>query len=166
MDQTQYSQGNTGGCQILAKPWQATLECCQDCYLSNTRDLGLMYQRNGTGKLYLEGWFDVDWASNLDERCSIVAYAFTISRTALTWSCKLLPTICLSSAEPKYGALSWERKELVSIRMTMLDIGQKQDGPMLLNSESQSAIALASITHFYSRTRHITVAQHFTKYLV
>lgn len=135
-------------------------------YLSNTRDLGLMYQKNGTGRLHLEGWADADWASDLDERRSTAAYVFTIGGTAVTWSCKLLPTVCLSSVESEYSALSRAGKEAISLRLTMADIRQKQEGPMLLNSDSQSTIALASSTRFHSRTRHIAVAQHFIRHLV
>lgn len=144
--------------------WNAVKRIYQ--YLLSTRDYGLVYHGSGTGKLSVVGWSDADWASDPDERRSIAAFVFTINGTAITWNCKLLPTICLSSAESEYGALSRAGKELVSIRITLSDVGQSMDEPMLINSDSQSVIALASSSRFHSRTRHIGVAQHFIRQLI
>lgn len=91
---------------------------------------------------------------------------FTLNGTAVAWSCKALPTVCLSSAELEYGVLSRAGKEVVSSRLTLADLKQLQTGPTLLYSDSQSAIALASGTKFHSRTRHIEVAQHFIRHLI
>lgn len=135
-------------------------------YLAGTKDLGLVYYGSGTGKLYLEGWVDADWAADVDDRKSTAAYVFTLNDTAVTWSCKLLPTTCLSSAESEYAALSRAGKECISARVTLTNLKQAQELPLRLNSDSQSAIALASSEKFHSRTRHIEVAQHFIRHLV
>lgn len=112
------------------------------------------------------GWSDADWVSDPDERRSVAAFVFTVNGTAITWNCKLLPTICLSSAESEYSAPSRAGKELVSIRVTLADVGQQTSEPTLIFSDSQSAIALARSSRFHSRTRHIGVAQHFIRQLI
>lgn len=134
--------------------------------LIHTRNFGLTYKGDRTGKLNLVGWSDADWAADLDQRRSIAAYVFIVNGTAITWSCKLLPTICLSTAESEYGALSRTGKEVISACVTLADIGQVQTEATLLCSDSQSAIALASNSRFNSRTRHIEVSQHFARHLI
>lgn len=135
------------------------------CYLNGTKGLGLTYQRSRKGRLTLEGWSDADWAANLDTRKSIAAYVFTLVGAAVSWSCKLLPTICLSFTESEYGALTRAGKEAVSGRATLKDLNQKQEKPTCIYCDNQSAIALTHNPRFHERTRHIEVAHHFIRHL-
>lgn len=139
--------------------WQAVKRVYR--YLNGTKEYGITYQRSGKDRLQLCGWSDADWAADSDSRRSIATYAFTVAGAAVSWSCKLLPTMCLSSTESEYGAVTRAGREAVSARATLKDIGQQQSEPTLLLCDNQSAIALTLNPRFHARTRHIEVAHHF-----
>lgn len=136
------------------------------CYLDGTADHGLTFTSSGTGRLKLVAWIDADWASDLDNRKSVAAFVLTLNGTIVSWSSKQLTTICLSTAESEYGALSGTGREVLAARATLHDLKQIQDAPTLINCDSQAAIALASNARFHARTRHIEVAPHFIRELI
>lgn len=113
------------------KHWQALKRIYR--YLSGTRSYGLTYNASGNNKLTLTGWTDADWAANLDSRKSVGAYIFTLNGAAASWSSKLLPTVCLSSTESEYAALTRAGKEAVACRATLKDVLQAQVLPTTVN---------------------------------
>lgn len=88
-----------------------------------------------------------------------------LAGAAVSWSCKLLPTICLSSTESEYGALTRAGKEAVSGKATLKDLNQRQQRPTRIHCDNQSAIALTHNPRFHACTRHIEVAHHFIRHL-
>lgn len=146
------------------KHWQAVKRIYR--YLSGTRRYGLTFTASGNKRLTLTGWTDADWAANPDSRKSIAAYVFTLNGAAVSWSSKLLPTVCLSSTESEYGALTRAGKEAVACRATLKDVSQTQVQPTTVNCDNQSAISLCYNVRFHARTRHIEVAHHFIRHLV
>lgn len=133
--------------------------------LNDTLDYGLTYASTRTGRLLSEAWSDADWASDLDSRRSVAAFVLTVSKAAMSWSSKQLPTICLSSAESEYGALSRAGREVLATRSTLCDLNQEQSTSTLISCDSQAAIALAKSARFHVRTQHIEVAFHFIREL-
>lgn len=146
------------------KHWSAVKRIYR--YLSGTKKHGLVYQGTGTSRLSLIGWSDADWAADVDQRQSVAAFVCTINGVAVSWACKLMPTVCLSSTESEYGALTRAGKEAVSARVTMKDLHKFEEGPTRVYSDSQSAIALSLNARFHARTRHIEVSHHFIHHLV
>lgn len=134
-------------------------------YLAGTRNHGITYRASGRKKLLLEGWSNADWAANPDSRRSMAAYIFTLGGPAVTWSTKLLPTICLSSTKSEYGSLTGAGKEAIAGRATLSDLEQKQSSSTELYCDNQSAIALSKNARFHACTRHIEVAHHFIQHL-
>lgn len=84
----------------------------------------------------------------------------------MSWSSKLLPTICLSLTESEYGALTRAGQEAVSDRATLSDLQEAQEKPTTIHCNNQSAIALTWIDRFHARNRHIDVAYHYIRHLV
>ena len=72
-------------------------------YLHGTCDYGILYI--DTSDVTLAGFSDFDWAGNLDDRRSIMGYAFSIGSGVITWSSKKQSTVSLSSAEAEYQAV-------------------------------------------------------------
>ena len=83
--------------QLLAKPcethWKAAKQVLR--YLTGTVNFGLLY--TDVYDVQLGGYFDSDWAENLDDRKSTSGYAFDIGLGAVSWSNKKQPTVSLSS---------------------------------------------------------------------
>lgn len=96
---------------------------------------------------------------------SIAAYVFTLGGSAVTWSTKLLPTICLASTESEYGSLTRAGKEAVAGPLTLSDLEQKQSRPTKTYCDNQYAIALSRNARLHVRTRHVEVAHHFIRHL-
>lgn len=135
-------------------------------YLAGTKYHGIIYRKSGKGRLELIGWSDADWAADVDNRRRIAAYVFTVGGVAITWLCKLLPTVCLSSTESEYSALTRAGKEAISARYSLSDLNQDVSKPTSIMCDNQSAIALTQNTKFHARTCHIEVAHHFIRDLV
>ena len=72
-------------------------------YLCGTSDYGILY--TDTSDVTLAGFLDSDCACNLDDRRSIIGYAFNIGSGVITWSRKKQSIVALSSAKAEYQAL-------------------------------------------------------------
>lgn len=112
------------------------------------------------------GWSDADWAANPDTKCRVASYVFMVAGAAVSWSVKLLPTVCLSSIESEYSSLTRAGKEAIAARSALSDLNQKQDKPTIVFCDNMSPIALTLTAKFHSRTGHIDVAHHFIRHLV
>ena len=111
----------------------------------------------------LTGYFDSDWAENLDDIKSTSGYVFNIGTGVVSWSSKKQPTISLSSIEAKYKALCNATCEVVWLRRILEYIGNKQIGPTILKCDNQSSIKLTHDSIYHARTKHIEIQHHFVR---
>ena len=72
----------------LQTHWHAGLRILQ--YLKSTLGLGILYTMDHdiSEAVALFGWTDLDWASDVDSRCSTTSYCLTLSLGAISWSSK------------------------------------------------------------------------------
>ena len=120
---------------------------------------------------------DADWAGDKDNRRSTGAYVCTIStcktnsaHTAISWSSKQQATVALSSTEAEYMALTQACKEAIWVRRFLSEIVAITNGnisshtpPITIFADNQGSIALAKNPEFHSRTKHISIQQHFVR---
>ena len=85
---------------------------------------------------------------------------------AVSWSSKRQDTISLSTTEAEYIALSHAAKEAIWIRNFISEIFGSVTEPILINSDNQSAIALAKDDRYHARTKHIDIRYHFIRYVI
>ena len=64
---------------------------------------------------------------------------------------------CQSSAEAEYGAVALGCCELLWLRILLEELGFKQGNPMILYSDSTSAIKLANNPVYHEKTKHVEV---------
>src|ERR1700678_2962076 len=57
-------------------------------------------------------------------------------------------------------------KEAIWLRRLIGEVFKPIDGPTVLFSDSQSAIALAKDGHYHARTKHIDIRYHFIRYII
>ncbi len=129
-------------------------------YLSSTRDLKLVYNRNSKCN-NKSGYSDSDWAGDPRDHRSISGYIFIMAGAAVSWSSKKQPSVALSSTKGEYMAMMHASKEAIWIQPFLHDIHFPLSDPTMLLVDNQGAIALASNPTFHAQMKHISVHHHF-----
>ncbi|XP_031277188.1 secreted RxLR effector protein 161-like [Pistacia vera] len=92
--------------QFLKAPivnhWQACKHVLR--YVQGPLHHGLTFTKSDT--LQLEGYADVDWASNISDRKSTSGYCIFLGSNLVQWSSKKQAVVVLSSARAEYRALA------------------------------------------------------------
>ena len=68
-------------------------------YIKGIIDVGLVFEKNSTGKQDCIGYVDSDYASDLDKLRSITGYVFILSQAPVSWRSILQSTVALSTTE-------------------------------------------------------------------
>ena len=89
-----------------------------------------------------DGFTDSDWAADLDNRKSTGAYLFMLDGASCSWKVKLSPTVCLSTQQADYYALSEGTKEALNLRFLLRDLGFGQSLPTTLFCDNEGAITM------------------------
>lgn len=131
-------------------------------YIKGTRSYGTTYRRSNA-PFELLGYSDSDWAADIHTRKSLGAYLFLIAGGPFSWACKRNQTICLSSTEAEYKALSAAAREAVWDRRCLMDMGQEQRQPTTILCDNMGAIALAGNPVFHGRSKHIEIYHHYVR---
>jgi hypothetical protein len=126
-------------------------------YLSATTSQRIIYQCGLPTSSTLQGFVDVDWASNINDRKSMSSFIFMLAGAAISWSCKKQGVTALSSTEAEYIAAVHAAKEAIWLRHLLTELGLNLDKPTTLHINNQSAIAIAHNPKFHDRTKHIKV---------
>jgi len=63
--------------------------------------------------LELQGYVDVDLASDIDSRKSTTRFVFTLGGAAISWSSNLQKIVALSTTKTKYVAVTEATKEMI-----------------------------------------------------
>lgn len=132
-------------------------------YLKNTVDVGLVFDK----KLHphsnqVVGYVDADYAGDLDRRRSLSGYIFSLCGSAISWCASLQSIAALSTTEAEYIAATEGVKEAVWLHGLVTELGLNQD-VLTIFCDSQSAIHLMKNSMYHSKTKHISVRQHFVR---
>ena len=110
----------------------------------------------------MTGFSDSDYAGDVDSRRSMIAYAFTLGGSIVSWKSTLQPTVTLSTTEAEYMALTEAAKEGIWLKGLVSDLGLHHD-QVTVYCDSLSAICLAKDQVHHERTKHIDVRYHFLR---
>lgn len=135
---------------------------CVFRYLSGTKSLKLTY---GTIALDLVGYTDADGSTH-EDRKAISGYAFLIDGGAVSWSSKRQELILLSTTESEYVALTHASKEALWLHSLIGQVFAPFADAIPMNSDNQSAIALARDNQYHAHTKHIDIRFHFVRWIV
>lgn len=130
-------------------------------YLQGTKDLKLTYTKDGNASIV--GYCDADWASDVLDRKSCTGYLFMLQGGAISWSSRKQQTVALSTAEAEYMAMSSATQEALWLRQLSEELGHQLSEPLIIFSDSQSAIKLSTSDCYLPRTKHIDIRHHFLK---
>lgn len=128
-------------------------------YLKGTSNHCLTYKKSNNN---LMGFADSDWANNDEKRKSFSGNVFIFSNGAVSWECHKQRTVALSSTEAEYLSLSDASKEAIYLK-NLLEELTGISGPITLNCDNQSTLALAENPVHHRRTKHIDVRHHYIR---
>jgi hypothetical protein len=136
-------------------------------YLRGTVSYGLCYQgRPGLDRVVgIHGFFDADWAGDMDHKRSTSGYVFNLFGGKNSWMRKRQAIVALSTIEVEYMATTHASKEAVWLQRLCSGIGLVQQA-VRLDCDNQNAIFLAKKPTYHSKTKHIDVQYHFVRDMV
>ncbi|CAI7741386.1 unnamed protein product [Closterium sp. NIES-54] len=146
-------------------------------YLGQTLTVGLQYsaaahrRQNGAdgvepGRLFLKAFSDVSYAYEPEDMTSLGGFICCVGGGPTAWESKKQVDQALSSVESEYMALFRAVREIVWQQCLLAELGEEQQGPTLLNCDSQCAIALAKNHVLHGLTKHMRVKWHWTRSMV
>eukprot|EP00168_Porphyra_purpurea_P003952 TRINITY_DN1457_c0_g1_i3.p1 TRINITY_DN1457_c0_g1~~TRINITY_DN1457_c0_g1_i3.p1 ORF type:complete len:899 (+),score=181.15 TRINITY_DN1457_c0_g1_i3:879-3575(+) len=130
-------------------------------HLQGTKDLAIEY---GTESA-LTGYHDADYAADLDTRRSTTGAVFLFNGGAISWTSKMQKSVATSTTEAEYMAAAMAAKEAIWLQRLLGELGNDH-GPVVLNCDSQGAVAMMRNLVSSPRTKHIDVAYHFVREMV
>lgn len=71
--------------------------------------------------------------------------------------------MALSSTEAEYQAITKAGQELVWLQTMMLELGNEDQNPTILESDNKGAIHLTNKTIFHGKTKHIKIHYHWSR---
>eukprot|EP00253_Pinus_taeda_P015622 PITA_15622 len=140
-------------------PWLAAKGVLR--YLQGTSDFGVLY--SDSFDVSLTSYIDFDWVGNLDDRRSIIGYAFSIASGVISWCSKKQHIVALSSAEAEYQAMCATTCDAVWLCRLLQDAREEQTEDTFINCDNQSSIKLAYNPVFHKSTKHIDTQFHFVR---
>jgi len=110
-------------------------------YIKGTIDVGLVFEKDSTGKQECIGYVDSDYAGDLDKRRYTTGNVFTLSQVLVSWRSILQSTVALSTTEAEYMATMEIMKETIWLQWLLDDLAINQD-LLKINCDCTSAIYL------------------------
>ena len=119
---------------------------------------------NNTMHIVIEGYRDIDWANDPEQRKSTTGYVFTLAEGAVAWMSRRQPIIALSKAEAEYVAAC----EVIMEAMAEYNILQGIIPPqcqikLRIGIDNQAAYIMATSPTYSRRTRHIELRWHYVR---
>ena len=91
-------------------------------YLRGTTSHALCF---GGSDIVLQGYVDVDMASDKDSGRSTIGYVFVVGGTTVSWIPKQQQVVALSITEAEYVAATEDSKEMIWLHRFMEELGKK-----------------------------------------
>ncbi len=130
-------------------------------YLKSTRTLGFLYTKKKEDELV--GYWDSDWADDVDDRRSTSGYMFMLSGVPISWRSRKQTSVALSTAKAEYVAFLSATQEALWLKKLTSELNNKPIAALVLRDDNQSAIAMAQNPQFYGRSKHIATNHHFVR---
>ncbi|GJZ33407.1 RNA-directed DNA polymerase, eukaryota, reverse transcriptase zinc-binding domain protein [Tanacetum coccineum] len=130
-------------------------------YLKSCPGLGIHIAK--TFGMFLNVYFDVDWAKCIVTRKYVTGYCVFLNNFLVSWKSKKQNTLSKSSIEAEYRALASVTSEVIWILKILKDLQIENLLPVLLHCDSNSAIKIVVNPVFHERTKHLEIDLHFVR---
>ena len=128
-------------------------------YVKGTTDDGLVYKPDKDCELI--GYYDSDYAGDLDDRKSTSGLIFFYGSKLMAWNCCKQKVIALSSCEAEYISSSLVVCQGIWISRFMRELSGCVKKCFDLCIDNKSAIEISRNPVHHGRTKHIEVRYHF-----
>ncbi|KAL0451849.1 UNVERIFIED_CONTAM: hypothetical protein Slati_1163000, partial [Sesamum latifolium] len=102
-------------------------------------------------------YYNADWASFVDSRCSLTGYCIFLGGALISWKTKKKTTIAHSTVEAEYRNLGSTVCELKWIPYLPRDLSIQVPLPIPLYCDNQTAFHIAANPVFHERTKHLEI---------
>ena len=123
-------------------------------YVKATANFGVWYSKDTND--VLAGYFDVDWAGNVDDRKSTLGGCFYVGNNIVSWMSKKQNSISLSTVEAEYIVVGSCCTQLLWMQKLLLDYGIRQEH-LTIYCDNTSTINISKNHVQHSRTKHIEI---------
>ena len=148
------------------KHWKAATRVLR--YLVCTKELGLTY--SGTMPEYMQnkiyGFHDATWASDKDTRESRAGWLTKLNGAAVKWGSKVIPTVCLSSAEAETSAAVMLVKDILSLRLLLWELGYEQPGSTHIYGDNEATLRSATGNGQSKQSKYYQMRTSFLRHYV
>ncbi|XP_047306358.1 uncharacterized mitochondrial protein AtMg00810-like [Impatiens glandulifera] len=129
-------------------------------YINTSLDIGLLYEKDA--KFVLQGYADVDFSRDRDDRRSTSEFVFLCGNTSISWSSRKQGSVSLSTNEAEYKASAHVAHECIWLRRLWEDFHVKFDQPVPIHGDN---LILEGIIEMVAVRSEDNVASIFTKAL-
>ncbi|XP_020204384.1 uncharacterized protein LOC109789763 [Cajanus cajan] len=152
-------------CQFMSNPleqhWSAVKRILR--YLKGTMSLGLHLQPTPPNSpLSIHAYYDVDWASDPDDRRSTSGAAIFVGPNLISWWSKKQTIVARSSIEAEYRSLALATVEVLWIQTLLSELHVSHYSPVIY-CDNMSTIALAHNPVLHARTKHMELDLFFVR---
>lgn len=139
-------------------------------YLKATADYGLVYDfgfnNNRSVKSGVYGYYDASHADDTDSRKSTMGFIFYLEGCPITWKSKLHSFITTSTNHSEYCSAAKASREAKYLDLLFCEMGfGNLVKPIDLFSDSKGAIAMTYNPVHRSASKHVDLADHYTREL-
>ena len=127
-------------------------------YVLDTEGYGLKLKPVSEDELWrLTAYTDSDWAGDQETRISVSGYILYFGSVAAAWRSRGQKSVCLSSSEAEYVALSECVKDVRFVMKIMRELGVEPPTPVVVRIDNVGAMFMAENNTTSQRTRHIDI---------
>ena len=133
-------------------------------FVLDTEGYGLKFKPNALqDKWILSALCDSDFAGDTETRVSVGGYVVYLMGVPIAWRSKGMKSVCLSSTEAEYVAVSEVVKEISFILQVLESMEVEVELPVIVQVDNVGAIWLANNKTTSDRTKHVDIRAHFTR---
>lgn len=111
-------------------------------YIRGITDYNFYFLKTESGEL--QGYADSDWAGSVDDAKGTSDYAFSFVSIVFSWNSSMQDVVAQSSTKAEYISAAAAANQAICLRKILLDVGQIQDGAIVIWVDNKSAICIAN----------------------
>ena len=109
----------------------------------------------------LSGLVDADWAGDKVRRAPISGFMWLYGGGLISWSAKKQNCVALSSTKAEYISLTQAVQEGIWLWNSLGQIGTSYPMPLVISTNNNGALSLASNDSLHRKVKHINICYHF-----
>jgi len=149
--------------QFLQQPKQSHINAALRVvkYIKGQAGMGILL--SSTDNKLLQVYCDSDWATCPHTRRSVTGFLVKLGDSLISWKSKKQGTVSRSSAEAEYRSMANSVAEIVWIVGLFKELGAEIKTPVIIHTDSKSAMQIAANPVYHERTKHIELDYHFIR---